>query len=204
LARKAGSDARAMIEKLAETDHKDEIAEDGVVQTRKQKRSSVLVGHGKQQSAEDAEGHGQPVSENNVHKTEGQRAGQNHQEAAAKKRLVAVKEKGPVDKFLRINGEERVEKHDQKPEIRSALDQREEQLGSKDAYCQPQEDEEDGVTHQKRQELRTSVVPRSEMSEIKRMVAAKNQEGREGSKHQIRDGKVGQQAVIDEQGKADE
>src|SRR5208282_3502286 len=193
-----------MIEKLAETDRKDEIAEDGVVQTRKQKRSSVLIGHGKQQSAENTEGHGQPVSENNVHKTEGQRAGQNHQEAVAKKRLITVKEKGPVDKLLRINGEERVEKHDQKPEIRSTLGQREEQLGGKDAHGQSQKDEEDGVTHQQRQELGTGVVPRSEMSEIKRGIAAKHQKGREGSKHEIRDGKVGQQAVIDEQGKADE
>src|SRR5208282_864126 len=181
-----------MIEKLAETDRKDEIAEDGVVQTRKQKRSSVLIGHGKQQSAENTEGHGQPVSENNVHKTEGQRAGQNHQEAVAKKRLITVKEKGPV------------EKHDQKPEIRSTLGQREEQLGGKDAHGQSQKDEEDGVTHQQRQELGTGVVPRSEMSEIKRGIAAKHQKGREGSKHEIRDGKVGQQAVIDEQGKADE
>jgi hypothetical protein len=53
--REIGSDTRAVVEELAQTDGEDEIAEDRVVETGERQRSGVLVGEGKQETPYDAE-----------------------------------------------------------------------------------------------------------------------------------------------------
>ena len=57
----------------------------------------MLVGEGKQDTPHDAEDYGKPIAKNYVHEPESKSAGQNHYDAAAKKRLVTVKEEGAVD-----------------------------------------------------------------------------------------------------------
>ncbi len=202
--REIGSDARAVVEELTQADRKDEIAKDRVVETGEKQRSGVLVGEGKQETSDDTEDHGKPIAENNVHESESKSTSGNHQQAAAKQRLVTVKEKGAVDQFLGINGNERVEKHDQGPEAGSALQEGEEELGRKNADCETQKSEKESITHEKKQELGTNVVPRSEMRRIKAGVAAKNQESGKSGKQEIGDGEVGQKAVINKQRNAGE
>ena len=194
--RETGSDARAVVEELAQADRKDEIAEDGVVETGKKQRSRVLVSDGKQETPEDAKDYGKPIAENDVHEAESKSTGQNHYDAAAKERLVTVKEKGAVDQFLGINGDERVEEHDQGPEAGSAFEEGEEELRRKNADRETQKSEKDSITHEKRQKLGTNVVPRSKMRRIKAGVAAKNQESGKSSKEEIGDGEVGQKPVM--------
>jgi hypothetical protein len=193
-----------VVEELTQADRKDEIAEDRVVETGEKQRSGVLVGKGKQETPDDAEDYGKPIAENKVHEPESKSAGQNHYDAAAKERLVAVKEKGAVDQFLGINGNERVEEHDQGPEAGRALGEGEQKLGRKNADREPQESEKDSITHEKRQELGANVVPRSEMRRIKAGVAAKNQKSGKSGKQEIGDGEVGQKPVINEQRDAGE
>ena len=199
-----GSDARAVVEELTQADGKDEIAEDRVVETREKQRSGVLVGNGKQGTSDDAQDHGEPIAENDVHEPESKSTGQNHNDAAAKERLVTVKEKGAVDQFLGIDGHKRVEEHDQRPEARSALEEGEEELGRKNADRESQESEEDSITGEKRQELGANVVPRSKMRGIEAGIAAKNQKSGKSSKEQIGDGEVGQQTVVNQKRNASE
>jgi hypothetical protein len=175
-----------------------------VVETGEKERSGVLVGEGKQDTPDDAEDYGKPIAKNYVHEPESKSAGQNHYDAAAKKRLVTVKEEGAVDQFLGINGNERVEEHDQGPEAGSALEKGEQELGRKNADREPQESEKDSITHEQRQELGANIIPRSEMREIKAGVAAKNQESGKSGKQEIGDGEVGHKAVINKQRNADE
>src|SRR5208283_1049760 len=202
--REIGSYARAVVEELPQTNREDEIAEDRVVQTGKKQRSGVLVGEGKQETSDDTEDHGKPIAENYVHEPESKGTGGNHQQAAAKQRRITVKEKGAVDEFLGINGNQRVEEHNQGPEAGSALQEGKEELGRKNADCEAQKSEKESITHEKRQELGTNVVPRSEMRRIKAGVAAKNQENGDSGNQEIGDGEVGQETVVDEQRNADE
>jgi hypothetical protein len=193
-----------VVEELTQADGKDEIAEDGVVETREKERAGVLVGEREQGTPEDAEDYGKPIAENNVQEPESEGTSGNHQQATAKERLVTVEEKGAVDQFLGVNGKERVEEHDQGPEAGSPLEEGEEELGRKNADREPQESEKDSITHEQWQELGTNVVPRSEMRRIKAWVAAKNQKSGKSSKQEIGDGEVGQKAVINEQRNTDE
>jgi hypothetical protein len=199
-----GSDARTVVEELTQANGKNEIAEDGVVETREKERAGVLVSDGKQEPPGDAQSHGKPIAENNVQEPESQGTSGNHQQATAKEWLVTVEEKGAVDQLLGINGNERVEEHDQGPEAGSALEEGEEELGRKNADREPQEGEKDSITHEQWQELGTNIVPQSEMRRIKAGVAAKNQKSGKSGKQQIGDGEVGQKTVINEQRNADE
>ena len=147
---------------------------------------------------------GKPVAKNDVHEPKSKSTGQNHGDAAAKERLVTVKEEGAVNQFLGVNGDERVEEHDQGPEAGSTLKEGEQELGRKKAHREPQEGEKDSITHEQRQELGANVVPRSEMREIKAGVAAKSQESGKSSKEQIGDGEVGQKPVVNQKRDANE
>jgi hypothetical protein len=118
-----------VVEELTQADRKDEIAKDRVVETGEKQRSGMLVGEGKQETPDDAEDYGKPIAKNNVHEPESKSTSGNHQQAPAKERLVTVKEEGAVDQFLGINGNERVEEHDQGPEAGSALQEEEQELG---------------------------------------------------------------------------
>ena len=198
------SNPRAVVKEPTQADRKDEIAEDRVVETGEKQRSGVLVGEGKQETPDDAKDYGKPIAENYVHEPESKSTSQNYNDAAAKERLVTVKEKGAVDQFLGINGNERVEKHDQGPEAGSALEEGEEELGRKNADRESQEGEKDSITHEQRQKLGANVVPRSEMREIKAGIAAKNQKSGKSSKEQIGDGEVGQQTVVNQKRNAGE
>jgi len=202
--REIGSDARAVVEELTQTDGKDEIAENCVVETREKERAGVLVGEGKQEAPDDAQDHGEPIAKDYVHESESKGTGSNHQQATAKQRRITVKEEGAVDEFLGIDGNERVEEHDQGPEAGCALQEGKEQLGRKNADCETQKNEKDSIAHEKRQELGTNVVPRSEMRRIKAGVAAQNQESGKSGKQEVGDGEVGQKAIINKQRNADE
>ncbi len=204
MGRKTGSDARPVVEELTQADRKDEVAEDSVVETGEKERSGVLVGEGKQETPDDAEDHGRPIAENNVHESESYSTCGNHQQAAAKQRLIPVKEKGAVDEFLGINGNKRVEEHDQGPQAGSALKEGEEELWRKKPDCETQKSQRESISHEKRQELRTKVVPRSEMRRIEAGIAAKNQESSKSGKQETGDGEVGQKTVINKQRNAGE
>jgi len=197
--RAAGSEPRAVVEKPAQADGKDEIAEDGVVQTGQEQRTGVLVGKRKQETPDNAEDYGQPIAENDVQEPESKGAGQNHSHAAAKKRLVTMEEEGAVDEFLRINGNQGVEEHDQGPETGSTFYKGEQELGRKNADRKSQEKDKNSITQEQRQKLRAHVVPRCEMGRIKAGVAAENQESGQRSKQEIGDGDVGQHTVVDQQ-----
>ena len=193
-----------MVKEPTQTDRKDEIAEDGVVETGEEERSGVLVGEGKQETPDDAKDYGEPIAKNDVHEPESKSTSGDHQQATAKERLITVKEKGAVDQFLGINRNERVQEHDQGPEAGSALEEGEEELGRKNADRESQEGEEDSITHEQRQEMGANVVPRSEMREIKAGIAAKNQKSGKSGKEQIGDGEVGQQTVVNQKRNAHE
>ncbi len=204
MGRESGSYARAVVEELPQTNREDEVTEQRMVETGKKQRSGVLVGEGKQDPPNDTEEHGQPIAENDVHESESKGTGGNHQQAAAKQRRITVEEESAVDEFLGINGNERVEEHNQGPEAGSALQEGKEELGRKNADCEAQKSEKESITHEKRQELRTNVVPRSEMRRIKAGVAAKSQENGNSGNQEIGDGEVRQEAVINEQRNANE
>ena len=56
----------------------------------------LLVSESKQQTTDGAQPHGQPIAKNDVYKTEGQGAGNEHAPAGAEQRLVAMKEESAV------------------------------------------------------------------------------------------------------------
>ena len=106
----------AVIEELAKTDGEQEITENGMVQASEEQGSGGLIGKGEEEPADRAKAHSQPVPEDDVDKRERQGAGEQHSPAAAEQRLVAMKEKCPVKKFLREDREQWVEKKYQHPE----------------------------------------------------------------------------------------
>jgi hypothetical protein len=99
-----------VIEKLAKPDCEQEITKNGVVQAGKEQRAGGLIGEGEEEPADYAKTHGQPIPENDVNEPERQGAGCQHAPAAAEERLVAMKEKCPVEKFLWVDGKKRVQK----------------------------------------------------------------------------------------------
>lgn len=105
----------AVIEKLAKTDGEDEIAENGVIQAGEQQRAGSLVSEREEKSADHAESHGQRIPENDMDEPERHRAGEQHAPTAAEKRLVAMQEKRPVEKFLWVHRDKGVEKKNQRP-----------------------------------------------------------------------------------------
>ena len=114
-------DAGAVIEKLAETNGKDEIAEKGVIQADEEERARMPVVEGKKESTDGTKPHGQPMAKDDVDESECESAGKKHGPARSEQGLVAVKEKSAIQKLLRINGQQRVEEHNHGPEQRGAL-----------------------------------------------------------------------------------
>jgi hypothetical protein len=105
-----------VIEELAKTDCKQEITENGVIQAGEEQRSGGLIGKREEEPADQAEAHRQPIPENDVNKSERQRTGKQHAQTTAEEPLVAMKEKCPVEKFLRVDRKKRVEKKNERPQ----------------------------------------------------------------------------------------
>src|ERR1700731_3796117 len=99
-----------------------------MVQARQEQRAGGLIGEREEKPANQAKAHGQPVPENDVNKPKRQRAGEQHAPTSAEQRLVAMKEKCPIEKFLRVDGKKRVEKKNERPEQGRAPDKRKEEL----------------------------------------------------------------------------
>ena len=148
-----------MVKELAQSNCEYEVAEQGMVEAGEEKRARVLVSDGKQETPDHAERHSQLVPKNNVDKAKGEGAGQKQQPAGAKKGLVAMNEKRAINQFLRINREQRIEDHDGSPQDGCALDERKEQLWSKQANSETQQCKKDSVSEEKGNDLRTEGGP---------------------------------------------
>ena len=135
-----------MIEEFSEADGEEEIAEEGVLEAGEQQRLGRMVGEGKESAAKDTKTYGKPIAEDDVDEAEGKGAGKDHGPTTAKKRLVAAKEKGSVEKLLRKNRNDWIEKHDQGPEDGGASDEGEKEAGSGEANRQAKSEHADGVT----------------------------------------------------------
>ena len=96
-------DPVAVVEELAETNREDEIAENGVLEAGKQKRAGLIVGEGEEEAPDDTESDSDPVAENDVNKTEGEGASQEHHPAHSEQRLVTMEKEGTVENFLGVD-----------------------------------------------------------------------------------------------------
>lgn len=154
------SEAGAVVEEFAETDGEKEIAEEGVFKASEEQRLRRMVGESKEGPAENAESDSQPVTENDVDESKGESAGEDDAPAASEQWFVAPKEKSTVEEFLGKDGEDWVKEHDQHPEGRGTLDEREEKFGRKEANGECQAEQTDGVAQQERGEVRGDVGQR--------------------------------------------
>src|SRR5436309_1514745 len=90
----------AVEEEAPEPDGKEKIAEQRVFQPNERERRRPQIGGGKKDAAGGAEQHRQPVAEDYVHETKGDRARGDHRGAASKDGLVAPEEIGPKQELL--------------------------------------------------------------------------------------------------------
>src|SRR5258707_7580717 len=87
----------------------------GVIERGEQHSARGLTSERKESRADHAESHGQRIPENDMDEPERHRAGEQHAPTAAEKRLVAMQEKRPVEKFLWVHRDKGVEKKNQRP-----------------------------------------------------------------------------------------
>lgn len=137
-----------MVEELAEADGEDEVAEEGVINAGQEERARMLVGQGKQESADDAESNSKPVAEDDVNKAESKGAGDKHGPAGAEERSIAMKKESAVEKFLGINREKRIEEHDQGPKRRGEFYERKKKMRSEEADGEAQEEQKDSIAQE--------------------------------------------------------
>jgi hypothetical protein len=193
-----GSGAGSVIEELAKTDCEQEITENGMVQAGQEQRAGGLIGEREEKPANQAQAHGQPVPENDVNKPKRQRAGEQHAPTAAEQRLVAMKEKCPVEKFLRIDRKKRVEKKNERPEQGRAPDKRKEELRRHEVDGNSETQHARGIPDQECEKERPDVTPRTELRTAERRVTPDEKKGQERNEEEIRYRQVGNAAVIDE------
>jgi len=164
----------------------------------------VLVGEGEKESAENAKPHGQPIAKNDVHKSERERAGQEHGPTGPEQGLIPVKEKCAVQKFLGIDGQERVEGHHRSPKQRRALHEGKKKVRRENAHCKAEQRQQDRVSKQKHSHVRPEVAPGNKPGGIEGGIMAKDQECGQGGNQQVGNRKIGKDSIEDEQGKANE
>ena len=115
-----------------------------------------------------------------------------------------MKEKRTIEKFLRVNGYQRIEKHDQKPKPRRALQKREKQLGCMEANGQAEQDDEERVSKQELREMWPDASGRNKPSLIEGAVVIQKQERDEAYQNQVRNRQIREDTIKNEQGSAKE
>jgi len=188
-----------MVEKFTETNGKQKIAKNGVVEAGKQERARELIGQGKEKSPDSAKTHSQPVAKNDVHEAKRQGACQNHEPAGPKEWLEAMKEKSPIQEFLWVNREQRIKKENQQPEERGAPDERKNEMRGEQIDGQGQGGEAKGVADQNGGKKWTIVTPGGEQLHVESWIGPQEKEGSKGGSQQIRDRNVGKFPKIDKQ-----
>lgn len=188
----------AVIEELAKTDGEQEIAENDVVQASEKQRSGGLIGEGEEEPADHAKAHSQPVPEDDVDKRERQGAGEQHSPTAAEQRLVAMKEKCPVEKLLRVDRKKRIEKKYERPEPGRAPDERKEELRRQEVNRDSEAHDAYGIANEDGGEERPEVTPGSKLRKAERRVTPQQEKRPERSEQNIRNRQIGNAAVINE------
>src|SRR5215472_1635336 len=107
--------AREMIEVPADANGENEISEQRMFETYQQQGARIPVSHTEQGSADCRESNGNPISKNNVDKSEEQSARHDYERPAAKKRLETVKKVSAIYQLLRIHGKNWIKNHHQEP-----------------------------------------------------------------------------------------
>jgi hypothetical protein len=193
-----------VVEETAEADGEDKVAEKGVVYADEQERAGALVGEGKKQTADGAEGYSDPVAQNDVGEAEGYGAGHEHSPAGAEKGLVTMEEESAVEKLLGKDGQEGVEDHDEGPETRRALDEGKKQLRGKETDSQAEQDKENCVSQKERLKLGTHSPKGEEIRRIEGAVTAQDEIGNKSNEKKVWNWKIGQDAEVDEHREGEE
>ena len=192
-----------MVEELAKADGENEVTKESVIDTGKKEGAGVLVGEGEEEAADNTKNYGHPVAEDDVDEAKGAGACEKHSPARTEKRLVAMEEKGAIEEFLRVNGQERVKKHDQSPKGRGALDEREKKLRSKDADGEAQQDQENRVSQEKPREIRSDAAEREELWRIEGGIVPQEEKGGQACDQQIQNREIGNHTIENEQRNAE-
>ncbi len=110
-----------------------------------------------------------------------------------------MKEKCPVEKLLRVDRKKRVEKKNQRPELRRAPDQGKEELRRQEVNCDSEAHYANGIPKEDSGEEWPDVAQLSELRKVERRVTPEEEKCQERGDKEVRNWQVGDAAVIDEQ-----
>jgi hypothetical protein len=128
-----------VVEVPAESDGEDQAPEGGVLDRGHQRRASALVGPGEQGATEQGQQGCDPVLEHDVNGGEGQRATQNPGHATGEDPSVTVKNEGTINDALRVDREDGIQHHHQRPKPRARADDAEQSVGGVEHRQQDQQ-----------------------------------------------------------------
>ena len=131
--------------------------------------------------------------------TEGQRAGHEEGPSRTEQRLVAMKEKGAVEQFLGIYGNEWVRHHYECPEPGRAFDEREQKVGRELTNGQTEQDEENRIAENELGEIGGNIPQRDNPGQIEGRIVTQSKKREKSGKEQVWNREVRKNAVENEQ-----
>jgi len=125
-----------MKELVAQANGEHEATVEGMFERGSGERSGAVIAEGKEQSAEEREADGEPVTEDDVDERERERADQDEDPASPFKIVaVAAEEEDAVDDALWINGDHGIEQHDACPDPGTGTRHVEKEIRRPDPYA---------------------------------------------------------------------